>query len=1465
VYPDSDVFLVPAGSVTAGGVLTDASGGLPNTVRGTSTGGLIISEVVGATGPTGTLGTGTYDVVFDECQNGKYDVGTDAVFERAVEVVVPADIPGLPNQAILDMKRTAGGEATFWATATQDMTIYLNTLELLGLVTGLKDGGTKGIDDPIMYFAATAFGTQLPDVKLAALQLMLNTAKHWRAISDDPPDPDFRQVTVLAAQPQLEAPVDTPLAGALYALAESAGSEAAVAEALLRSMERYQGADEADDPHWARIHARAVRDHATLLRQQLPSTDVRIDALLDALRADTRDYDEELAELESVRARIVADGFTDAQVRELTSAGSTAAELEAFRAQQADVSWAGASESALVSQLEQLRAGRAASAGALAGFATAMQPIIDALAPAAESVPLADAGGPYSGTAGTAVSFDAGRSTSPTAITSYEWDLDGDGAFDDAATATATFTYTSSWSGVVSLRVRNAAGLTGVDQAQVVITDGGSPPRVGAATPAGDTALVTVGETRTFTVEPTSASGPPTVRWERRGVPVGSGPSFGFTPTDADVGVHPLVAVVEGGTPAGGSARRTWLVLVLPRDADADGWRTDKDCDDSDADVNPGATEVVGNGKDDDCDPGTAELGAAPVARYAATGESENVALAERGATIAASSGSPYGGHTAEEMVDFSSTDLPWAAGRPETAPYAVIDLPGSHPYAVDAVQVRPRTDYPDQRVKQFAVDVSSTTTDPAAFRTVLTATAAGTAELQTFRLPERAFAKYVRYRPLSGNGGSTCGGCISTQQLRVLSPQWQDGSVSFVDLSTPGQADITGHLWEFGDGTTSTAANPTHVYAQPGSYTVRLTTTSADGQSSSWVTTQVVQAAPAAAWDRSAPSGAPYEGDTVTLVDRSTPVAPATVVQREFSWGDGAVTAGGSHAYGDDGTYAVSLEVLDSAGAIGRVTRDLTVLNRAPVVDAGNDLGWVGGKELVVSALRDRPAPRISDAGRTDTWTCSWDYGDQTPPGSGCDFVHTYEHTAPWGTAVGPKSFTATLTVTDEDGATSSDQVVVDVRPKRTPAPENLVKDGDFETVSAGQWYRYLHSTDRSLAPWTIEGDSVDLLSTYFQDAASGAQSLNLNGSGPGGVSQVVPTVPGATYRLRFAVAANVEGGDPVVRTDVAWGGTSLGVVSFDARGDDRRKVGWRYEERLVTATAASTRLAFTSPDQTAYGPVVDDVSLVLVEAANRPPVARDVPGVTTPEGVPVRIRLDAVDPDGDPLVHTVVTPPAHGRLTGPSGDEVTYVPADGYSGPDSFTYRVNDGKADSGTATVSIEVSPGNRAPVAVDDVAATPEDTPVQLPAATLLGNDTDADGDALSVVVTSQPAHGAVVQQQDGSLTYTPAADFSGADSFTYTASDGTAASSPATVALTVSPVNDAPRVVVTPVQGVVEGGTRALSATATDVDGDVLTLRWEVTAGGGRRRRRDVHLRRQDVDEPGGAVRRRRHLPDQRHR
>lgn len=178
----------------------------------------------------------------------------------------------------------------------------------------------------------------------------------------------------------------------------------------------------------------------------------------------------------------------------------------------------------------------------------------------------------------------------------------------------------------------------------------------------------------------------------------------------------------------------------------------------------------------------------------------------------------------------------------------------------------------------------------------------------------------------------------------------------------------------------------------------------------------------------------------------------------------------------------------------------------------------------------------------------------------------------------------------------------------------------------------------------------------------------------------------------------------------------------------------------------------------------------------------------MTTNEDVPatLNVLLNDSDPDGDSLSAVLVSGPTNGSVTLSSPGSFTYTPNPNYHGPDSFTYKANDGGADSNTATVTVTVVSVNDPPNAVSGPAATPEDTAVTVTVAT------DVDSTVLSAACTSTGG-GVIVDNSNGTVTYTPPPDFHGTIVLTCTVTDdqGASAQTTATVTVGVTPVNDAP--------------------------------------------------------------------------
>ena len=220
-----------------------------------------------------------------------------------------------------------------------------------------------------------------------------------------------------------------------------------------------------------------------------------------------------------------------------------------------------------------------------------------------------------------------------------------------------------------------------------------------------------------------------------------------------------------------------------------------------------------------------------------------------------------------------------------------------------------------------------------------------------------------------------------------------------------------------------------------------------------------------------------------------------------------------------------------------------------------------------------------------------------------------------------------------------------------------------------------------------------------------------------------------------------------------------------------------------------------------------------IVVTAVNDAPVALPK-SLTTAEDSPLPITLVGTDGDGNPLAFTLLDGPANGTLGG-TAPNLTYQPAANFSGSDAFTFRVNDGTADSAPATVLINVTPINDAPITISKSESVDEDNLLPI---VLTGTDPEMDN--LSFTVVAAPSHGSVTGTSPNFI-YNPVANFSGTDQFTFRANDGTSNSVAATFSITVNAINDAP-IAISKSVTTEQDSSLPITLAGTDVDGNPLT-------------------------------------------
>nr|WP_238929329.1 tandem-95 repeat protein [Vibrio parahaemolyticus] len=289
---------------------------------------------------------------------------------------------------------------------------------------------------------------------------------------------------------------------------------------------------------------------------------------------------------------------------------------------------------------------------------------------------------------------------------------------------------------------------------------------------------------------------------------------------------------------------------------------------------------------------------------------------------------------------------------------------------------------------------------------------------------------------------------------------------------------------------------------------------------------------------------------------------------------------------------------------------------------------------------------------------------------------------------------------------------------------------------------------------------------------------------------------------------------------------------LEFSVSGNNSIQISIVNGVATITPTAdwnGSKALTFTATDPSGES-VSQTVNFTVAPVAD---IVADK--ATVVEDTPTIIKVLGNDTfEGDDQVVSLDTNngPANGTVSVNPDGSVTYTPNDNYHGTDSFTYIVTSGGVSEST-TVSVDVTPVNDAPVAKDDIATTQEDTAVTID---VLPNDSDVDGDKLSIESASVPKEQGTVEVVNGKLVFTPAENFNGDAEITYTVTDGQLTDE-AKVTVTVNPVNDAPTIKVDAVESITEDAVNTdtvvatLTVRDTDTSEDQLTVSLENNSNG----------------------------------
>ncbi|MBL7254562.1 Ig-like domain-containing protein [Paractinoplanes lichenicola] len=523
----------------------------------------------------------------------------------------------------------------------------------------------------------------------------------------------------------------------------------------------------------------------------------------------------------------------------------------------------------------------------------------------------------------------------------------------------------------------------------------------------------------------------------------------------------------------------------------------------------------------------------------------------------------------------------------------------------------------------------------------------------------------------------------------------------------------------------------------------------------------------------------------------------------------DGTITY--TPALGWAGADSFTYSIADGDGGTDTATVTVTTANAAPV--AVDDVrATAAGVRIDIPVLANDSDPNSHPIHVASITQPQAGAGSATLTGDVVGYTPAAGFT---GTA------TFTYVVEDSLGARSTAQVKVSVDNAKPVAADDLaaVAYGGNVTIDV------LHNdtdpnaadtlTVKSVGPpdhgtATIVGGKVvfqapagfsgDATFTYVvtdgTDEDTATVTVTVANAAPTAADQSVHTATNTAVRINALLGANDPNGDQL---------TVSGYTS-PAHGTLARNADGTLTYTPLTAFAGNDSFDFTVGD----GHGGTDTKKVSIVVTNGAPVAKP-DAATVPSGgaATIAVLANDTDPNNDPLTVTIDVAPTHGTATVNPDGTVTYTPAAGFVGTDSFHYLVADGKGGQAGATVTVGVI--NTAPEAHDDAVTTDTDTAVTI---TPLANDRDDNGDALTVTAITNPAKGTAVLNAGGTVTYTPNAGYYGTDAFTYSIRDAHGLTATATITVTVrnaAPIAVDDRFVVRP------GFTTKLDLLANDRD------------------------------------------------
>jgi PKD repeat protein len=557
-----------------------------------------------------------------------------------------------------------------------------------------------------------------------------------------------------------------------------------------------------------------------------------------------------------------------------------------------------------------------------------------------------------------------------------------------------------------------------------------------------------------------------------------------------------------------------------------------------------------------------------------------------------------------------------------------------------------------------------------------------------------------------------------------------------------PGTLDTLAYTWTFNDGTpTVTGPSVTHTFSDNGSYPVVLTVTDKDGASTTQtLNVQVANVAPTvdAGADKTS-----NEGQPIQLSGSYTD--PGILDTQTISWnfGDGSAPTIGTltptHIYKDNGTYTIGLTVTDKDGGRTTDTLVVTVANVAPTIT--NLTGPVTlneGQSATFSAT-------ATDPGSIDTLTYTWTFNDRTPTITGQSVTHTFADNG---------SYPVVLTVTDKDGATTTQTLTVQVA-NIAPTPTGVtisstLKEGQPTTFSASATDPGVNDT--LTYTWNFGDNTIPVTGQNVQhtyvDNGSYTIALTVTDNNGGTTTR--------TFPITVANLPPILSSLTVPNTLTEGQNGTFSATATDP-GNDTLTYTWTFGDSTPSLTGQTIQHIYKDNGTYTATLLITDkdgattTHTFAINVSNIAPTVTLSPISPTTTGTPITLNATLTDP-GILDTHTLLW--NFGDNTSTSG---TLTPTHTYTQPGSYTITLTAIDKDGGltTATTTLNINPAVLPTLTIDDLTVTEGDTGTTTATFTL----TLSAPSTQPITVAYSTANGTAIAGSDytatsGTLTFTP---------------------------------------------------------------------------------------------------------------